>query len=308
MTETIQVLLLLALPASGKSEIRRYLQHLEPNVLLRDMHIGRTVQLDDYPYVHLMRRISQEQRAAGVEPAFFESDTGTWREPLDWLTLIELVNDDHAAAIAGGRATQPAGDLLDRLEMARNRVGAPRPFSDATERSRIEAAIAPDVAALDPIDAVAAGDTIVIEFARGGPVGADMPLPHPLGYRASIGALDDAILEHGRVLYVWVDPEESRRKNRERAVPTAAGDASILHHGVPEAVMLGEYGVDDMAWLEGSGRRPGTIPIGAHDLPIARFDNRTDKTSFLRAEPDAWPPHAVELLHRELGAAFSALA
>lgn len=308
MTDTIEVLLLLALPASGKSEIRRYLDHLDPAVLRNDMHLGRTVQLDDYPYVHLMRRISQEQRAAGEAPAFFESDRDTWRESLDWITLIELINDDYDSVTTGGRAEQTATEVLDRFEAARYRAGAPAPFTDPAVRHHLETAIAPDVAALDPIPAAGSDDTIVIEFARGGPAGAEMPLPHPLGYRASIGALDAAILDRASVLYVWVDPEESRRKNRERAVPTADGDASILHHGVPEAVMLGEYGVDDMTWLQASARRPGTIPIGDDDLPMTRFDNRTDRTSFLRTEPAEWPPESVELLHRELGEAFTALA
>ncbi len=72
--------------------------------------------------------------------------------------------------------------------------------------------------------------------------------------------------------------------------------------------MLGEYGVDDIAWLEASARRPGTIPIGARDLQLARFDNRTDRTSFLRDDPDEWPAAAVKLLHRELATALTSLA
>ncbi len=71
--------------------------------------------------------------------------------------------------------------------------------------------------------------------------------------------------------------------------------------------MLGEYGVDDMAWLEASARRPGTIPIRAHDLRLSRFDNRADRTSFLRDDQEAWPPAAVERLHTELSAAFTSL-
>ena len=56
MAEILDVLLLLALPASGKSEVRRYLASLTPEQCRRDFHMGPTVQLDDYPYVHMMRQ------------------------------------------------------------------------------------------------------------------------------------------------------------------------------------------------------------------------------------------------------------
>ena len=55
-SEIIDILLLLALPASGKSEVRRYLANLTPAQCRDDFHLGPTVQLDDYPYVHMMRR------------------------------------------------------------------------------------------------------------------------------------------------------------------------------------------------------------------------------------------------------------
>jgi hypothetical protein len=108
------------------------------------------------------------------------------------------------------------------------------------------------------------------------------------------------------ILYVWVDPAESRRRNRERARPD--GDASILHHGVPEAVMRNEYGTDDIEWLESQARIPGTIPAAGRDLPFARFDNRSDRTSFLREDPDSWPAESVSTLHRDLAAALSTIA
>jgi len=305
----IDVLLLLALPASGKSEIRRYLDHLQPETLRTEMGLGPTVQLDDYPYVHLMRRISAELDDLTGEPPFFDSLEASWSDPRDWLTLIHLVNDD-SAALERGRAPETARQVLDRIDAARERADGPaviRPLSAHT-RSVLEDRLESDVAELPNIAARPSGTTVVIEFARGGPEGASMPLPHPLGYRASIAALAEPILDRARILYVWVDPEESRRRNRERAIPGPDGDASILHHAVPDLVMRRDYGVDDIGWLEAHGRRPGAIPIGDRDLPFARFDNRVDRTSFLREPSDQWPAGPVRELHVDLAKALKGLA
>ena len=274
------------------------------------MALGPTAQLDDYPYVHLMRRISHELAALGADPVFFASDETPWQEPLDWLTLIHLINDDFARMGAGGGEPPTPSGLLDRFDGARILAGAPEPFRALSPRVRaaLEASIAADVADLDPIAAAERGSTIVIEFARGGPVDAGLPLPHPFGYAASVGALSAEIRRRASILYVWVEPEESRRRNRERAMPGREGDASILHHGVPEAVMVEDYGIDDMAWLEGQARLPGTIPIGSADIPMQRLDNRDDRTSFLRAEPAEWPTDAVDELHRDLSSALLRLA
>jgi hypothetical protein len=306
MPDRLDVLLLLALPASGKSEVRRYLDHLDPATAAGDMGLGPTVQLDDYPYVHLMRRISEELATLDAEPVFFTSSDAPWNDPRDWLTLIQLLNQDFATMATGGGSVGSPSDLLDRFDEARSKAAAPAPFArlDRAVRQELEKRIAPDVAALDPIDAATPDSTIVIEFARGGSVDVGMPLPYPLGYASSIAALDEAILRRSAILYVWVDPSESRRRNRERTRPGPSGDASILHHGVPETVMTRDYGTDDLSWLETQSRRPGTIPIGDFDIPIQRFDNRTDHTSFLRADPADWPQQSVDLLHRSLGTAL----
>ncbi len=122
----IDVLLLTALPASGKSEVRRYLASLTPEQCRDEMHLGPTVQLDDYPYVHLMRRVSQELRARGMDGVFFDSDDLPMKEPRDWGTLIELLNEDFED-LAQRRRPAPesaAAWLLDRFDAARRKVGA----------------------------------------------------------------------------------------------------------------------------------------------------------------------------------------
>jgi hypothetical protein len=83
MSKHIDVLLLLALPASGKSEARRYLASLSPEQCHEQFGIGHTVQLDDFPYVHIMRRISDELTSRGRPGAFFVSPALPFRNPVD---------------------------------------------------------------------------------------------------------------------------------------------------------------------------------------------------------------------------------
>ena len=153
--------------------------------------------------------------------------------------------------------------------------------------------------------------TVIIEFARGGPRGAAAPLPHPIGYQASLAALSPAILARAAILYVWVTADESRRRNRERAIPGRDGDASILHHGVPEAVLDHDYGMDDIAWLQRSASDPDTITVptasGRFSVPVQRLDNRVDRTSFLREDPSEWPAERVRSLHADLARALQLL-
>ena len=318
MPRLIDVLLLTALPASGKSEVRRYLASLSPEQCRDEMHLGPTVQLDDYPYVHMMRRVSQELRRLGQDGLFFDSDDLPMKEPRDWGMLMELLNEDFEDLLKRHRpAPASAADwLLGRYDAARRKVGA-RPALgqlEADVRRPLVGALEDEAGSLlrdknAGIPDSLKGRTVVMEFARGGPDRAALPLPAPLGYRYSIATLSEEILGRASVLYVWVTPEESRRKNIERTDPNDPG--SILHHGVPIAVMLGDYGCDDMEWLIQHSDRPDTLRIEAYGrdwhLPVARFDNRTDKTTFVRAERPQWKEADVRALHDGLAEACGRL-
>ncbi|MDY0001915.1 MAG: hypothetical protein RBU30_11515, partial [Polyangia bacterium] len=65
MKNHIDTLLLLALPASGKSEARRFLLNFPLEQRLELFHISDTVQLDDFPYVHFMRCVDEELEKLG---------------------------------------------------------------------------------------------------------------------------------------------------------------------------------------------------------------------------------------------------
>jgi hypothetical protein len=319
MAKILDTILLLALPASGKSEVRRYLAHLDPRAAQDDFHMGPTVQLDDFPYVHLMRVIDDALAAAGEARRFFEAPDRSFIDRRDWGTLIELLNQDYADLLSKKAydVADAVPTLFARLDRASEVVGIPPrllPLSDAL-RARVAAAVEADAKAqladkLAGYPDTLEGKTLVVEFARGGPDGASMPLPAPHGYEYSLGLLSDALLERAKILYIWVTPEESRRKNEARTNPDDPG--SILHHGVPLSVMLGEYGCDDMTWLESQSDRPGTVVVRrgerAYHIPVARFDNRQDRTTFVREAPERWASADVDALHGGLKAALDHLA
>lgn len=319
MSRHIDVLLLLALPASGKSEVRRYLASLSPQECHARFGIGHTVQLDDFPYVHIMRRLSDELTTRGHDGAFFISPALPFRDPVDWLTLIELMNEDYADVVAR-RRPQPAAAapwLCDRIDAARVRAGGKAVMKDlpAGLRKEITAAVEDDARKLlqakvaevpDSLD----GKTVVIEFARGGADASPLPLPRPFGYLHSLRQLSPEILAKASILYIWVTPEESRRKNEARTDPDDPG--SILHHGVPKAVMYGDYGCDDMAWLLERSGKPDTVAVEkggrTYHLPLGRFDNRVDRTTFIREDPGRWSQADLAALQAGLQEAFAQLA
>lgn len=84
-------------------------------------------------------------------------------------------------------------------------------------------------------------------------------------------------------------------------------------------VMLGQYGTDDMAWLLEQSDRPGTIRVErlvqdgdryqtrVFHLPVARFDNRNDLTTFVREDQKQWKPADMSAIHSGLKAAFDQL-
>ncbi|MDA8242790.1 MAG: hypothetical protein M0025_01545 [Elusimicrobia bacterium] len=304
MSETFDIVLLLALPASGKSEVRRFLANIEPERLRKEFHIGANLQLDDFPYVHMMRRADDELAKLGKARMFFKAGDRPFIDAKDWGTLIHLLNEDYRDLMKKNvvKAASAADLLMKRIDKAGEKAKvAPRLAKlDADTWKKVSAALEKEARAmLDEKHAAYPasfdGKTIVIEAARGGPDKSSFPLQDPLGYQYSLRELDPEILKKAVILYVWVTPEESRRKNTARTDPNDPG--SILHHGVPMEVMLNDYGCDDMDWLEKNSEVPGTITIRqagkAFHLPIGRFDNRVDKTSFLRVEKKDWNPKMV---------------
>src|SRR3989338_5867348 len=101
MPRHIDTLILLALPASGKSEVRKFLASMDSETRLKDFGIGPTLDLDDYPYVHLMRRIDEVLANLGEPPVFYLGKDRPFQDPITWNVLIELLNEDYGHLRAG---------------------------------------------------------------------------------------------------------------------------------------------------------------------------------------------------------------
>ncbi len=307
----VDTVLLLALPASGKSEVRRYMMHVDRTKRIEQFRLADTVQLDDYPYVEFLREVDDALEELGEARRFYGSNDAGFLHGEEWGTLLHLVNEDYAVLTDPSKPSPKADPkaLFERVDAARAKVGVAPAFAPMSNDLREKLAkklekksawVVKELFANRP-DSLE-NKTVVIEFARGGPQGSSMPLKPPHGYGWNLSQLAPEILEKAAVLYVWVEPEESRRKNLARAVPNA--ENTVLFHAAPESVMLNDYGCDDMAYLMETSEVPNTITIHAHGkshhLPIGRFDNRVDKTTFVRDEPEAWDPKLVEELHAGL--------
>ena len=312
MSEVFHTILLVALPASGKSELRNLMAHMPADQLKVEFHIGETLQLDDFPYVHLMRRIDEELTAIGEPPVYYPGNNPFY-DPRDWGTLIQLLNEDYNDLLNRNTVhpDSAAEYLLERIDRASLAVGLPPRNALLKEDVRRQIAAKLETEARAMLEEKQAqypesfeGKTIIIECARGGPDGASMPLTGAYGYQYSFAQLSPEILEHAAVLYILVTPEESRRKNFERTDPDDPG--SNLFHGVPLSVMLGDYGCDDMQYLLDTSGKPDTIVIHAYgreyDLPAGVFDNRKDMTSFLRQDPSEWDPEMLKEVTQALKA------
>ena len=266
-----------------------------------------------------MRRVSDELTARGHAGLFFISPALPFRDPIDWLTLIELINEDYTDLVSGHKPAPESASLwiFDRIDSARMRAGGQATIGALPSELRREIAAPIEAEARKLLDDKIAevpdsltGKTVVIEFARGCADGQAYPFPHPFGYLASLAQLSNAILSKSSILYIWVTPEESRRKNAARTDPNDPG--SILHHGVPLAVMYGDYGVCDMSYLLETSGRADAVKVErdgqTHFLPVGRFDNRVDKTSFIREEPAQWSESDVAALQAGMREAFDQLA
>ena len=280
----LPILMFSSLPASGKSESRRYLKSLTKEQTDK-FHLGETsTQVDDYPYVDAMRKIDAAAEKVLGETVFFDPKSTMFFNSYDWGTLVYMINDDYFD-IKRCDPKIPERFCQDPVEWLFNRY-------ESLE-----------------------GKTIVFEFARGVPEGASFPLKPPFGY--SLALFDKEILENAAILYIWVTPEMSYNKNLQRAKEGQEGKSQTvstqlsLNHGVPHNVMKGEYGTDDIDYLLGLSPKKGYLPIKKDGeefhIRCGRFDNRVDLTSDFRKPQKDWTKEQIKKMEDGMKAAFDAL-
>lgn len=315
MAGVFDIILLLALPASGKSETRKFIAMQDEEKKKNVFHLGKDAQMDDFPYVHMMRVIDIELKKLGGEYLFYHSPDKNFKDPLTWGVLTHMLNQDYECLVLKKKPIDmTVEELYHRIDDARIAINAEpifykdgKPLVDEDKLKKVSEALSEEYAKMQeerktqmPEDMN--GATLIVEFARGGADGLTPPLP--FGYEYNLKVLSPEILEKAAILYVWVTPEESRRKNREREDPNDPG--SILAHCVPDIVMYQEYGCDDMDYLVNASDRPGYIKVERAEktyyLPIARFDNRKDRTSFVRNKD--WKPEEEKALYDGLSSGF----
>ena len=73
------------------------------------------------------------------------------------------------------------------------------------------------------------------------------------------------------------------------------------------AASIAKSNTDDMEYHIKTSEVENTVTVNAHGktyhVPIGVFDNRVDKTSFLRGEPETWAADKVEDVTRAIRAA-----
>jgi len=122
--------------------------------------------------------------------------------------------------------------------------------------------------------------TVFIEFSRGSEHG---------GFKTAYDYLSEVILQNAVTLYIYVDFEESMRKNRRRYNPDKPD--SILQHALEDLKMEMLYKGSD--WEEFAAD-PEYLKVKEFKVPYGVFNNMPEKTD----KPEVLGAHLEEVLAR----------
>lgn len=98
MEKKFNVLLLLARPAAGKSEIIDYLKHTDPATRLQRFHIGTMDEIDDFPMLWVWFEEDALLEKMG-KPRLHTSSDGIFKETYLWNLLIERISLEYQKRI-----------------------------------------------------------------------------------------------------------------------------------------------------------------------------------------------------------------
>ena len=324
---TIDTLLLFSLPASGKSEVRRYMDQLTPQQCRDDFNIGTTLQLDDYPYVHLMHRIDDLLLERGWKAAYYRGPNRPFIDEWTWAALIELLNEDYRNLVDSRQVqvASAAQHLFDRLDAAHQQAGrqaaAVRGAVAHPPRGGRGAGGRVPQGAGHPQQAERARQEGQDHRHRGRPRRAQR---HGLPAHAAVWLRDrlrPPLAHHPgarqRALHLGRAAGEPPQEHRARP-PRRLGQHPApqrAHGGDAGPVRQGRHGLPAGADRSSAGtirvdrllERGGKYEPKSYYLPVGRFDNRTDRTSFVREPKEKWAKADVERLHGGLKIAFEQL-
>ena len=302
--KVFNVVLLNALPASGKSELRKFMNENNPEQMENEFHIGKNLQLDDFPYVWLMRQVDKKLAAMGKPTLYYPDDDSPTYDGRVWGVLSILLSEDYQDMVncAYVNPKSAAEYLFDRFDRACVAVCMKPMIAQLDEdvHKKIAEELEDEARALlDEKQSQYCEDmsdkTIIIEFSRGGNDGASMPLTDTFGYQYTYSMMSPDLLKNAAILYLWVTPEESRRKNEARYDPNNPG--SSINHKTPDKVMYYDYGCDDIVYMKETSDKPDTIKVEAwgktYYLPVGIFDNRDDFTTQFRGPKETWDKESV---------------
>ena len=266
---------------------------------------------------------------------FKDPNTRLFLNGYEWGVLTYLINEDYLDLkkldnkIPEEYEKDPVKWLFDRYDAASEKTGkVPRRFEELEKKSD-KAKFAEfkkkcyDLCKTllhdkyDNIPKSLEGKTIIFEFSRGGEKGSTFPLAAPYGYQYTLSLFDDEILNNANILYIWVTPEQSFNKNKQRALEGLQGKSQTvstqlsLNHGVPDTVMNHEYGVDDFEYLISQSKNGKYLPIMKNGkefkVKAGRLDNRTDLTSDFRKPQKDWTKEQIDNMTKAMIKAFDAL-
>lgn len=112
------VLMLLARPAAGKSEIIRYLKHTAPAERLERFHVGRIAEIDDFPMLWTWFEEDDLLTQMG-RPRLHSSPDGYFLHQYLWDLLIRRIGLEYARLQRDAR--NPSEPVTALVEFARGR-------------------------------------------------------------------------------------------------------------------------------------------------------------------------------------------
>src|SRR5512141_345652 len=88
------ILLLIARPAAGKSEVIDYLKHVPADLRIERFHIGRFEEIDDFPMLWAWFEEDDLLEKMG-EPRLHTDHDGYFLHPYFWNLLIERIGLEY---------------------------------------------------------------------------------------------------------------------------------------------------------------------------------------------------------------------